>query len=351
MTDSISLGLGVVLLLGNAFFVAASFAVVSVRRSQLEPAAEAGSRRAKATLKTLRRAALMMAGAQLGITICTLGLGALTEPALAHVLEPVFGWLGIPDDLVHPVAFLPALLIVTALHVVIGEMVPKNLTLAVPDRAALVLAPILGGIVRFAGPVVTGLNAIAAGLLHLVGVQPQQEVADAVTHEEVGLLLAESRREGLIDRNKHAHTSQVLAFTERPVTEALVPVDQLVTIDAGTTAAEVESLAGQTGHSRFPRLDETGALTGYVHLKDALRVPGPLRSRPLPATWVRQLPVVGPGTSLIKALTQLRDYGTHAARVDSPEGTTLGAVTLDGILLHLIPRERAPRSDDTAQQS
>ncbi len=165
----------------------------------------------------------MMAGAQLGITICTLGLGALTEPALAHVLEPLFVWAGVPEELLHPVAVVPSLLVVTALHVVIGEMVPKNLTLAAPDQAALALAPILNGFVRLAGPVVTGLNAIAAGLLRLVRVEPQHEVADAVTQEQVGLLLAESRREGLIDPDIHHRTSHVLAFTERPVTDALVP--------------------------------------------------------------------------------------------------------------------------------
>jgi CBS domain containing-hemolysin-like protein len=344
MSDATALILGVGLLLGNAFFVAASFAVVSVRRSQLEPAAETGNRRARVTINALRRASLLMAGAQLGITICTLGLGALTEPALAHVLEPAFVWAGVPDELTHPVAVAPALLIVTALHVIIGEMVPKNLTLAAPHRTALALAPVLDGFVRLAGPVVTGLNAIAAGLLRLVRVQPQQEVDDAVTHEQVGLLLAESRREGLINPDIHHRTSHVLAFTERPVTDALVPIDQLVIIDATTTAEEVEALAGRTGHSRFPRRDETGTLTGYVHLKDALRIPAPIRSRPLPDSQIRPLPVVTPDTTLIQTLTRLRQHRAHAARVDAPDGTTLGAITLDGTLHHLIPRDHAQPS-------
>lgn len=347
MGDVTALILGVGLLLGNAFFVAASFAVVSVRRSQLEPAVQAGNRRANVTIKALRRASLLMAGAQLGITICTLGLGALTEPALAHAIEPAFTRAGIPDDLTHPVAVVPALLIVTALHVVIGEMVPKNLTLAAPDRSALALAPVLDGFVKLAGPVVTGLNAIAAGLLRLVGIQPQQEVDDALTHEQVGLLLAESRREGLIAPDIHHRTSHVLAFTERPITDALVPIDQLVTIDATTTAAQVEALAGHTGHSRFPRLDETGTLSGYVHLKDALRVPAPIRGRPLPSSQIRPLPVVTPDTTLIQTLTRLRQHRAHAARVDTPDGTVLGAVTLDGTLHHLIPRD--PNRPPTTQ--
>jgi CBS domain containing-hemolysin-like protein len=341
MSDAAALGLGLALLLANGFFVAASFAVVAVRRSQLEPAAEAGSRRAKATIATLRQAPLMMAGAQLGITVCTLGIGALTEPALAHLLEPAVAFARLPEEMLHPIAFVVALLVVTALHVVIGEMVPKNLTLALPDQAALTLAPVLGGFVRIARPVVTSLNAIAAGLLRLVRVELQHEVEDAVTHEQVGLLLAESHREGLIDPGKHHRTNQVLAFTERPVTDALVPLHQLVTIHVTTTAAEVEALAARSGHSRFPRLDADGKLTGYVHLKDALRIPAQLRDRPLPASGVRTLPVVTPDTTLLQTLTRLRQYGTHAARVDAPDGTTLGAVTLDGLLFQLVPRARA----------
>jgi CBS domain containing-hemolysin-like protein len=344
MTESTSLLLGVVLLLGNAFFVAASFAVVSVRRSQIEPAAQGGDRRARSTLRALRKASLMMAGAQLGITICTLGLGALTEPALAHLLEPAFAWAGIPEDLLHPVAVIPALLIVTGLHVVIGEMVPKNLTLAAPDQTALALAPVLYGFVRLARPVVAGLDAIAAFLLRLVGVQIRHEIGEAVTQEQVGLLLAESHREGLIAPGSHDRTTHVLAFTGRPVTDALVPIDQLVTITATTTPAEVEALAGRTGHSRFPRLDEDGQLTGYVHLKDVLRIPAPIRNRPLPVSQIRPLPVVAPDTTLIQTLTRLRQHRAHAARVDTADGITLGAVTLDGTLLHLIPRDRSEPS-------
>lgn len=326
---------GVLLLLGNAFFVAASFALVSVRQSQLEPLAEAGSRQARSTLRAVRRVSLMMAGAQLGITICSLGLGALAEPALAHLLEPAFHAMGMPDPLLHPVAFAIALLIVVALHVVVGEMIPKNLTLAAPDRAALMLGPVLGGMILAAKPVVVGLNLIATAVLRIFNVTPRDEVATAVTHEEVGHLLAESRAKGLIDHEEHDRTAHALEFVQQTAADAVTPLRDLVTIGPASTPVDVERLAAQSGHSRFPRIDAEDALSGYVHLKDVLTAPAGMRDRPIPTSWVRPLPSVHADTPLVDLLDILRNSRTHAARVDNR--AALGIVTLDGILLRLVP--------------
>lgn len=292
MSSLVPLLVGVLLLLGNAFFVAASFALVSVRRSQIEPLADAGSRRARSTLRAIRRVSLMMAGAQLGITICSLGLGALAEPALAHLMEPAFHAVGMPEDLQHPVAFAIALLIVVGLHVVVGEMIPKNLTLAAPDRAALLLGPVLSGMVRAAQPVVVGLNAVAAAVLRIFNVTPRDEVSSAVTREEVGHLLAESRAEGLMDREEHDRTAHALTFIQLTAADAATPLDELVTIGPTSSPVDVERLAAQSGHSRFPRLDADNVLSGYVHLKDVLAAPASMQDRPLPASWVRPLPTV-----------------------------------------------------------
>lgn len=139
--DLFAIGLTVVLLALNAFFVGAEFALISARRSSIEPRAEEGSRPARVALYAMEHVSLMMAGAQLGITICTLGLGVLGEPAIAHLLEVPFEDAGLPSALIHPVAFVIALGLIGFLHVVLGEMVPKNIALAGPDRSALVLAP------------------------------------------------------------------------------------------------------------------------------------------------------------------------------------------------------------------
>ena len=138
MSDWAGILLTVFLLAANAFFVGAEFALISARRSQIEPRAQAGSRMARTTLKAMEKVSLMMAGAQLGITMASLGLGAVSEPALAHLMEPVFHDLGLPDAWLHPVAFVIAMTIVVFLHVVVGEMVPKNIAIAGPDRAALI---------------------------------------------------------------------------------------------------------------------------------------------------------------------------------------------------------------------
>lgn len=337
MDSLVPLLVGLVLLLGNAFFVGASFALVSVRKSQIEPLAKGGSRAARSTLRALSRVSLMMAGAQLGITICSLGLGAIAEPALAHLMEPVFSAVGLPEPLRHPLAFVLSLLIVVSLHVVVGEMIPKNLTLAAPDQAALVLGPALGAMVRAARPVVVGLNLIAAAVLRLFRVEPRDEVADAVTHEEIGHLLAESRREGLIDHEEHGRTAHALDFASRTAADAVTPLDELVTIGPESTAIDVERLGAATGHSRFPRRDDSGVLSGYVHLKDVLAAPPALRRRPIPPYWIRPLPAVRSDTSLVQVLDVLRHGSGYAARVDDENGETLGVITLDGILLRLVP--------------
>ncbi len=337
MSDGVALLVALVLLAGNAFFVGAEFALVSVRRSQIEPLVEEGSRRARATLWAIERVTLMMAGAQLGITLCTVGLGAVAEPAVAHLLEPVFEAVGLPTGAVHAVALALALLIVVSLHVVIGEMVPKNLTLAVPDQAALVLGPILRTMVRAISPVIVALNATANALLRLVRVTPQDEVADSVTHEEVGHLLAESRREGLIDPDEHRLTAQALAFAERCAADVAIPLDSVVQIGPDATPEQVEALAARSGHSRYPRRDAAGDLSGYVHLKDILTDGAERPSEPVPAERIRPLPALPAATPLVDVLAALRDGASHLARIHDDAGSTIGVLTLDDVLLRLVP--------------
>ena len=163
MSDVTALVIAVLLLAFNAFFVGAEFALVSARRSQIEPLAQQGSRMARTTLTAMENVSLMMAGAQLGITICSVGLGAVGEPAVAHLIEPLFERAGVSEAFLHPVAFVVALAVVVFLHVVLGEMVPKNIAIAGPDRAALVLGPPMLGVVTLLRPLIVSLNAIANG--------------------------------------------------------------------------------------------------------------------------------------------------------------------------------------------
>jgi CBS domain containing-hemolysin-like protein len=337
MSEGVALVVAILLLAGNAFFVGAEFALVSVRRSQIEPLVARGSRRARATLWAIRRVNLMMTGAQAGITLCTVGLGAVAEPAVAGVVARGLEAVGLPEGLAHPVAVAISLLLVVALHVVIGEMVPKNIALAAPLQSALVLGPVLGALVRATRPAVTGVTRVANTFLRLVRVEPKDEVADAVTHEEVAHLLEESRREGLLDPDEHRLAEQALGFATFTASDVAIPLESVVLVGPNATAAEIEELAARTGHSRYPRLDERGQLTGYVHLKDVLTDTVERPSEPIAPTKVRPLPVITATTPLVDVLAALRSGASHLARIDDADGGTIGVLTLDDVLLRLVP--------------
>src|SRR5690606_7465525 len=190
---------GVGLLLANGFFVAVEFAVLASRRTKLEAMAEDGSRAARLALRQLRHLNLQLAGAQLGITLASLLLGFVAEPALAHLLEDLFaGVVDLPDGVRHSIAFVIALLVVVFLHMVLGEMVPKNIAIAAPERTLLAVARLNQVYVWLARPVLAVLNGVANGIVRLLGVEPRDERTDAASAEELALMLSASREEGLI---------------------------------------------------------------------------------------------------------------------------------------------------------
>jgi CBS domain containing-hemolysin-like protein len=327
------------LLAANAFFVGAEFALISARRSAIELRAAAGNRIARITLGAMERVSLMMAGAQLGITVCSLGLGYLGEPAIAHALEGPFEAIGIPEALVHPVAFAIALGIIGYLHVVLGEMVPKNLALAGPDRAALALAPPLAGLVRVLHPFIALLNWIANRLLRAVGVTPRDEVASAFTRDEVAGLVEESRREGLLDRDEERLLVGALSFEERDASAVMIPRAELVSVSPSVTPAQVEAVTARTGFSRLP-IEDGGRLVGYLHLKDALEVEDVHRNRPIAREWIRPLGTVRATDPLRTVLATMQGTSSHLARVVDANGETLGATALEDVLEELVGEVR-----------
>lgn len=336
MSDLTAVLVALGLLVANAFFVGAEFALISARRTQIEPRAAAGSRMARTTLRAMENVSQVMAGAQLGITLASLGLGALGEPAVAHLLEPVFQAIGLPENLLHPVAFVVAMSIVVYLHVVLGEMVPKNIALAGPERAALVLAPPMMVVVTILKPVVVVLNAIANGVLRLLRVQPKDEITSAFTREEVAALVDESRGEGLLPENEYDRLSGALGFTERTVMSVLMAADDLATIPRGAPVAEVERMCAQTGFSRFPVVSDGGELMGYLHIKDVLETDPARRGRSVDDKWVRPFGTVRPHDVLHDALAALQRRGAHMGRVVDDDGTVLGLVTLEDVLEELV---------------
>lgn len=336
MSDWLGVLLAIALLGFNAFFVGAEFALISARRTEIEPRAEAGSRVAKITLGAMEHVSLMMAGAQLGITICSLGLGYIGEPAVAHLIEPVLHDVGIGESLLHPIAFAIALLLVVFLHVVIGEMVPKNIALAGPDRSALVLGPPLVMIVRGLRPFIAGLNWIANISLRSVGVTPKDEVTSAFTRDEVAGLVEESHREGLFEHGEGRLLLDALQFEDRTAQAVLLPMAELETVAPDATPAMVEELAGRTGYSRFPVLLQPGVLSGYLHLKDLLAEDDRHRDEPVPARDRRMLPTVAIGDRLRTVLQTMQRSRAHLASVRDEHGAVLGVVALEDVLEELV---------------
>ena len=339
MSTGLGLALTAVLLALNAFFVGAEFALVSARRSQVELKVAEGSRAARTTLRAMEDVSLVMAGAQLGITVCSLGLGALGEPAVAHLIEPGFEALGVPEAFVHPVAFVIALLVVVYLHVVLGEMVPKNLSIAGPTRAALVLGPPMMLVVTLLKPLVVTFNLVANLVLRALHVEPRDEVASAFTRDEVGAMFAESHEEGLLEQGEYQRLADALGFTERTVERVTLPVGSLSVARPGITVAGVEALCAQTGYSRFP-VASGEELVGYLHVKDVLETDASRQEQVVEDTWVHPLATVRPGDALHVALSTLRRRGAHMGRVVDERGTVLGVVMLEDLIEELVGEVR-----------
>ena len=324
------------LLLGNAFFVGAEFALVSARRTQIEPRAEAGSRIARTTLKAMERISLVIGVNQLGITVCSLLLGAVAEPTIAHLLEPGLHALHVPESFLHPIAFAVGLAIVVFLHVVLGEMVPKNLALAGPDRAALVLGPPVWAIVTVLRPVIVVINAMASAILRLVGVDLRDEVSSTYTREEVAALVEESRGEGVLAEEEYGRLTGALGFTEKTVQAVLMTPDGLTTVRRGATVADVEQVCAATGFSRFPVVADGGDLLGYLHIKDVLESDEERRSRVIDDKWVRPFAPVRSSDLLHDALETLQRRGAHMAVVVGEDGEELGLATLEDVIEELV---------------
>lgn len=330
----LQLGLGVLMILINAFFVGAEFALISVRRDQIEPRVQAGQRGARTVLWALEHLTPLMATAQLGITATSLVLGAVAEPAIAHLLEPVFDLARVPDPLVHPIAFGVALTLATYLHMLIGEMVPKNIALAEPERTAMLLAPTLVAVTRALRPVIFGINGLANGLLRLLRVQPRDEVASVFTHGELVRIVQDSSDAGLLQTEESERLRDALELGNRPVSEVLVPPSRMVTVRHRITPRELERVAASSGYSRFPVTAPGGTVLGFLHIKDCLGAAH--RDRPFPREALHPVVRIGPDTPLDDALTAMRAAVTHLAVVTSDQGALRGYVTMADVLGELV---------------
>ncbi|MFF4331012.1 hemolysin family protein [Streptomyces sp. NPDC001591] len=331
---AVQLLIGLATLVVNAFFVGAEFALISVRRSQIEPYAEQGDRRARAVVWGLEHVSALMAAAQLGITLCTLVLGVVAEPAIAHLLSPLLDAVGVPSGVAHAISFVVALALATYLHMLFGEMVPKNVALAEPVRTALLLGPPLVAMTHALRPVIFSVNAFANTLLRLLRVDAKSEVAATFSDDELARIVKDSSDAGLIDGRASARLHDALELGRRPVADVVLPVDRVVTARQGITAAGLERLSAQSGYSRFPVVDGQRRILGYLHVKDALDVVE--RDEPFPVRALRPIAQVRAETPLDDVLTAMRAGRTHLAAILGAGGAMTGLVTMEDVLRELF---------------
>ena len=339
MSDWAGIAWLVVLLAGNAFFVGAEFAVIAAKRSQIEPLADAGSKRAKTSLFAMEHATLMLATSQLGITVCSLLILLVSEPALHHLLEGPLGQVGLPEAAVSGVSFAIALLIVTYLHVVLGEMVPKNISFSVPDKAVLLLAPPLVFVSKVLSPIIRALNAIANGILRLTGVEPKAEATSAYTLDEVATIVAESTKTGMLSDHSGALTA-AFDFTAKTVADVTISLENLVTLPEDATPRDVQQAVSQRGFSRYVLVNDAGDPTGYVHIKDVLDAEDGEGDYPVPPRKIRTLVALSDSVDLEDALATMRGTGSHLAKVTDAAGATTGVMFLEDIIEELVGEVR-----------
>jgi len=323
------------LLLVNAFFVAAEFSIIAARRSQIEPRALAGSRAAKTALYAMEHATLMLATTQLGITIASLLILNVSEPAIHRLLLVPLHLTGWSAGVVGTIAFIITLTLVSFLHVVIGETVPKNISFSVPDRAVLILATPLVGVATVFRPIIVALNAISNGAVRLFGVQPRTEANTAFSFDEVATIVATSTREGVLT-DSTGTLSNAFEFTTKTVKDVLVPMPKLVTLPDDATPEEVERAVAQHGFSRYVLLDDEGEPSGYLHLKDVIDLDDDEFSEPVPPKRIRQLISVFHDADLEDALALMRRSGSHLGRAFDENGATQGVLFLEDIIEELV---------------
>jgi CBS domain containing-hemolysin-like protein len=340
MSDWAGIAWLVVLLVGNAFFVGAEFAVISARRSQIEPLAERGSRSARTALYAMEHATLMLATCQLGITICSLLILNVSEPAIHHLLEVPLAFTGWSEAVIGGVAFAIALVLVSYLHVVFGEMVPKNMAFSLPDRAVLMLAPPLVAVSKLFYPIIVALNWIANHIVRLFRVEPKDEATSTYTLDEVATIVNQSRIEGVLDDASGAVAAAV-EFTDKKARDIAVPLSDLVTLPETTTPDEIERAVAKHGFSRYVIVDDQGLPVGYVHLKDVLREAedagvDAAAHTPIKPKRIHHMVPIGESTDLEDALALMRRSGRHLAQVRATTGETTAVLFLEDIIEELV---------------
>jgi CBS domain containing-hemolysin-like protein len=332
-----ALAIGVALLAANGFFVAAEFALLASRRSRIEQLAAEGDRSAQHALAGIRELSLMLAGAQLGITMASLGLGAVTEPAVHHALENLLGLAGIPDAVRSGIAFAIALAIVVFLHMVVGEMAPKSWAISHPERSALLLARPFRAFALVFRPFIRLLNLMANAVVRAFGVTPQDELAQVHAPSDLLLMVEESAREGMLAAEDESLLSRALDLSGLDAQAAMIPRPDVLAVSADVGVDELEQIASRTGRSRLPVYDrELDQIRGVLHVKDLLSLPAGERPATTAGSLARPALLTPESRPLEDLMLDMRQQRQHVAIVVDEYGAVSGLVALEDVLEELI---------------
>lgn len=340
MNDAFGVLLAILLIGVNAFFVGAEFSLISARRDRLEALAEQGKARAVTVIRAGEQLPAMLAGAQLGVTAASLLLGRIGESAVSSLLQTALGLTDIHPALLHTLSFAIALAIVVTLHVLLGEMVPKNIALAGPERTAMLLVPPYLAYVRAARPLIVFYNHCASVVVRALGVEPKEELEITVSPVELSEMIAESESQGLLDREEHGRLTRALQIGSRVVGDVAVPLAEVravpvVAAGTGPTVGDVEQALAQTGYSRFPVANVNGDFIGYLHIKDMLTLGDDPRTV-IDLAMVRPLPRLPKSLPLADALARMRRSNSHLALVTDAGGTVVAMVAMEDLVEDLV---------------
>lgn len=319
----------------NGFFVAAEFAMVKVRGSRIDTLVQEGNARARFASHLTSHLDAYLSACQLGITLASLGLGWIGEPAIADAIEPLFGVLGLPESWIHPLSFVIAFTLITVLHIVLGELAPKTFAIRQAERITLWTAGPLIFFARIMNPFIWLLNGMANGLLRLFGIAPASESSSAHTEEEIRILMKESHESGLIDNTELALMDNIFDFADTTAREIMIPRTEMVCLYANHPFESNKAIALKEMHTRYPLCDDDkDDIIGFIHIKDLLKLPDnavhDIRELVRPMTTV---PESMPISTLLKMMQKRK---TQIAILIDEYGGTSGLVTLEDIMEELV---------------
>ncbi|MFT4219078.1 MAG: hemolysin family protein [Microbacterium sp.] len=337
MHEWIMLGVGLLLIAGTGLFVASEFALVNLDRADLEARRAKGETRLALTISALRTTSTHLSSAQLGITLTTLLTGYTMEPAISDLLAPVLTGWGVAEGLVRPVSAVVGVAIATMLSMILGELVPKNLALALPRQTAKAVLPFQVAFTTVFRPAVALLNGSANAVIRSFGIEPKEELSGARSAEELSSLVRRSASAGVLEEDTASLLNRTLTFAKLSAADVMTARPSVHAVAVGDSIDDIVQLARRTGHSRFPVFDDSmDDIVGIAHLKQAVAVPRAKRAE-VPAGAIATDPLRVPETlHLDGLLAELRAKGYQMAVVVDEYGGTAGVVTLEDLVEEIV---------------